>query len=227
MKKIILSLACLFSIPIMANATETVVPVSSKFALLNMPSSGARVGLIFFTGNAGYVGIQPDGSVRNKRGGSMMISTRGMYARSGIASLLVDEGTIASEAVDVLKKRGVQNVYLVGESRGCLRAMEGLESNITGIVLISCMHDEVMTKFEKPIHIPSKTLVIHHRQDRCYGTPPYKAEEFVQWAERAVQISWMTDGLDDGGHPCRSQTFHGMKGNEAKVVATIVQFVKR
>ena len=213
--------------PVSAIAAETVLPLSGKLALLNMPSSGARDGVILFTGNAGYVGVQPDGSIRNKRGGSMMISTRGHYPRSGVASLLVDQGANAVEAVELLKKRGVQNVYLVGESRGCLRAMEGLSGNIRGIVLISCMHDEVKICFGSPDRIPQRALVIHHRQDRCYGTLPFKAEDFIQWAGNRVQVQWMNGGFDDGGHPCRSQTFHGMKGNEARVVATIVQFVKR
>jgi hypothetical protein len=82
---------------------------------------------------------------------------------------LIDQGANASEAVELLKKRGVRNVYLVGESRGCLRAMDGLDSGITGIVLISCMHDEVKVRFGKQDRIPPKTLVIHHIQDRCYG----------------------------------------------------------
>jgi hypothetical protein len=221
--------AMLFSITcfLPARAAETVVPLSGKFALLNMPSGMPRDGVILFTGNVGYVGVQPDGSVRNKRGGSMMISTRGWYSRSGVASLLIDQGANASEAVELLKKRGVRNVYLVGESRGCLRAMDGLDSGITGIVLISCMHDEVKVRFGKQDRIPPKTLVIHHIQDRCYGALPYKAEDFIRWAGARVQVSWLAGGSDDGGHPCRSQTFHGMKDNEGNVVSKIIQFVKR
>jgi len=217
------SLTCFFP----ARAAETVVPLSGKFALLNMSSGMPRDGVILFTGNVGYVGVQSDGSVRNKRGGSMMISTRGWYPRSGVASLLIDQGANAAEAVELLKKRGVRNVYLVGESRGCLRAMDGLDSGITGIVLISCMHDEVKIRFGKQDKIPPKTLVIHHIQDRCYGTLPYKAEDFIRWSGSRVEAHWMTGGADDGGHPCRSQTFHGMKGNEGNVVSRIIQFVKR
>jgi len=204
-----------------------VVPLSGKFALLNLPSGKPRDGVILFTGNVGYVGVQADGSVRNKRGGSMMISTRGWYPRSGVASLLIDQGVNAVEAVELLKRKGVRNVYLVGESRGCLRAMDGLDGGIAGIVLISCMHDEVKIRFGVQDKVPLRTLVIHHQHDRCYGTLPYNAEEFLRWAGPRVEAHWMTGGADDGGHPCRSQTFHGMKGNEGKVVSRIIQFVKR
>ena len=223
MKKIMLSLVSFFAVTIGANAAETVIPLSSRYALLNSPSGIPRAGLVLITGGDGYLGIQQNGSLRSEK--NWIVWTRRMYAKTGVASLLIDQGTSANEAVEALKARGVKNVYIVGMSRGCLRAMDGLSSGIAGIVLVSCHMDQIQSRFRSLDRIPRKTLVIHHRQDRCRGTAPYKAEEFAQWAGNRARIKWMTGGVD-AGDPCQADGHHGHKGIEGEVVSQIVRFVR-
>ena len=119
----------------------------------------------------------------------------------------------------------MKNIYLVGMSRGCLRAMDGLTSGIAGIVLVSCHMDQIQSRFGSVDRLPRKTLVIHHRQDRCRGTAPYKAEEFAQWAGNRARVRWMTGGVD-AGDPCQADGHHGMKGIESQIVSEILCFVK-
>jgi len=223
MKKLVLSILALVSVSVPAQAAGSVLAVSGRYALLNSPTSTPRDGVVLITGGAGYLGIQQDGSLRSER--NWIVWTRGMYAKSGIASLLIDQGTSASEAVQALKARGVKNVYIVGMSRGCLRAMDGLSSGLAGVVLVSCPMDQIQSRFGSHERIPRKTLVIHHRQDRCRGAAPYKAEEFAQWAGSRAQVKWMTGGVD-AGDPCQADGHHGHKGIETRVVAEIVRFVR-
>ena len=210
-----------------AHSSEIVIKLSNGFALLNMPKKTPNYGIIFFKGNTGYVGIQTDGRILNKRSGSMMISTRNIYSKKGIASLLVDQGASVDDAVQALLARGVRKIYVSGESRGCLRSLEGTRKNISGYILISCMHDRIIEYLGTSDRIPKNTLIIHHKQDRCYGTLPYKAIEFIRWAGNRVKVLWITGGYDDGGHPCRAKTYHGMSGNEMKVVNSIINHLKR
>ena len=202
MKKIMLSLVSFFAVTIVAHATETVIPLSSRYALLNSPSGTPGAGLVLITGGDGYLGIQQNGSLRSEK--NWIVWTRRMYAKTGVASLLIDQ---------------------VGMSRGCLRAMDGLSSGIAGIVLVSCHMDQIQSRFRSLDRIPRKTLVIHHRQDRCRGTAPYKAEEFAQWAGNRARIKWMTGGVD-AGDPCQADGHHGHKGIEGEVVSQIVRFVR-
>lgn len=218
-----LLLAAALTVPAAAMAEEVVELGGGLFgggrALLNKPPGKARAGLVLLTGGDGYVGIGADGDVA--RGANWIVRTRGAYARSGIASILVDGDADPAKAIEIM--RGIApRVIVVAMSRGSLKVPGLLASHPDGVVFASSMLSDVQSGLGDPSRLPP-TLIVHHRQDGCRGTTPEAAVAFQSWAGSRARTVWI-DGGSSSGNPCQPRAYHGFVGREGAVVSAITGF---
>ncbi len=148
--------------------------------------------------------------------------------------LLAELGTNLPAAVDHMAaiKRPV---IVVATSMGTHRAAQGLVAGAMPdrLVLTSGLlskasgsDDTVQTILGTPNRLP-RTLVLHHREDRCRLTLPAGVAPFQAWAGGRVQVEWMSGGQTDEANPCRFSAHHGFAGQDDELVARIVKFMVR
>jgi hypothetical protein len=134
-------------------------------------------------------------------------------------------------------------VWLVGTSRGTFSVTNCAVSaggGIDGIVLTSCVtrssrqlypkvyrshpHGILDMHLEK-IAVP--TLIIAHRDDQCYVSPPSnipKVQESLMNAPK-VEVNYFNGGRKSSSEACSPLSAHGFYGIEAQVVSTISEYV--
>jgi hypothetical protein len=195
--------------------------LGSGKALLNKPAGKASAGLVLLTGGDGYIGISGNGDITSQ--GNWIVRTRGAYARSGIASILLDGGADPAKAVELMRTIAPR-VVVVAMSRGSLKVPALLGTRPDGIVLASSFLDDVQSEIGSASRLPP-TLVIHHRQDGCSETLPDLVEPFQAWAGSRARTIWI-EGGSSTGNPCRAQAYHGFIGRENAVVSSIVGFTR-
>jgi hypothetical protein len=191
-------------------------------ALLIKPT-GARGSVILIPGGDGIMGIQSDGTFASLRG-NQLVRSRASYASHGLAVLTVDRDTNLGAAVEYMRKIA-QPVALVGTSRGTQRAASAIASGAkpNAVVLTAGFLDDVRQTLGSAAALP-RTLVVHHRQDRCRVTPPSAVEPFKQWGGAKVTVAWIDGG--PGGTPyCQARSFHGFQGLDGQLVGTVARFV--
>ena len=190
-------------------------------------------GVVLVPGGDGVIGLSQDGSIRY--GGNQLVRTRGAYAASGLATLVVDQGVPLGAAVAALRQRGVRKVTLVGTSRGTLRIAEQL-GRLSGaerpdrVVLTSGFYDhdggnENVQDFLGSANALPPTLVIHHRSDGCRVTPPVGVPQFAKWAGSKARIVWVSGG-NTTGNPCEAQSYHGFLGQDGQIVGQVAAFAR-
>jgi hypothetical protein len=153
--RMLLLSALLLALPCAASAEEVVELGGGLFgggrALLNKPAGKARAGLVLLTGGDGYVGIGSGGDVA--RQGNWIVRMRGAYARSGIASILVDGNADPSKAIDLMRSIAPR-VIVVAMSRGSLKIPGLLASRPDGVVFVSSMLDDVRATLSDASRLP-------------------------------------------------------------------------
>ncbi len=200
-------------------AAEEVVKVGGALALLNKPAS-ARAGIILIPGSHGALKLGPSGKL-GALNNNQLVRTRKKYMRFGIATLTIDKGVNVAAAVSFM--RGIsRKVVVVATSRGTLRVAGSLSARPNGVVLTAGLLDKVRAAIGSPAALPA-TLVVHHRQDGCWGTPPAAVEPFRAWGGGKVQVAWLTGGTSVG-NPCKPRSYHGFNGLDGKVVSTVAKF---
>jgi hypothetical protein len=191
--------------------------------VLDRPAN-ARVGIILVAGGDGVLNIGADGEINRLRG-NQLVRTRGMYRAAGLAVLTVDVGVDLSAAVQYM--RGiVRSVTLAGTSNGAARVARAIAAGArpNAVVFTSGAMQRVQSILGSPSALP-RTLVVHHRQDGCRGTPPDAVEPFKAWAGGKVRVVWMSGGRNEGD-PCQAGGHHGFAGLDGRVVATVAAFAK-
>jgi hypothetical protein len=208
--------------PVGARAEE-VVDLGGFFgggkALLNKPAGKARAGVILLTGGDGNIGIGADGTVQ--RSGNWIVRTRGDYARSGIASLVLDGGADPNKAIAMMRQIAPR-VIVVAMSRGALKVASTLPSRPDGIVFASAMLEETRPALGDAAALPPM-LIVQHRKDTCRVSLPEGAEAFKAWAGPRARLVWI-DGGSSTGNPCQARAYHGFVGREGAVVSAITGF---
>jgi hypothetical protein len=120
----------------------------------------------------------------------------------------------------------VRRVTLAGTSSGALRVAQAIAAGARpdAVVFTSGPMQRVQAILGSPGALP-RTLVVHHRQDGCRGTPPDAVEPFKAWAGGKVRVVWMSGGRNEGD-PCQAAGHHGFAGLDGQVVATVAAFAK-
>lgn len=202
-----------------SRAAESVVQLPGGNALLNAPAGKAKAGLVLLTGGDGNLGIGADGSVA--RQGNWIVRTRGVYAASGMASLLVDGGVDVNLAIAHMRQIAPK-VVVVAMSRGSLKIPAALNSNPNGIVLASSFLGEMDDVLGDASRLPP-TLVVHHKLDTCRYTSAEDVPGFMQWAGKRARLVWVDGGTSEGD-PCQARAYHGFIGREGQVTSAISSF---
>jgi hypothetical protein len=209
-----------------AALSEEAVSISDGLygrALLDKPSA-PHASVILVPGGDGVMGINPDGSFSRLRG-NQLVRTRQAYVARDIATLTIDRDADIAAAIVYMRKIAAP-VVLVGTSNGTRRVASAIARGVRpdATVLTSGLLQTVQYTIGSPERLP-RTLVVHHRNDQCRGTPPYAVEPFKQWGGARVTVVWLEGG--PGGEPvCEARSYHGFQGIDGQVVATVAQFVQ-
>ena len=196
--------------------------------------------IILLAGGEGRIGVGEVGAIA--RGGNQLVRTRMAYARKGFAVLVPDRGYELAPLVELMK--GVKRpVTVVGTSRGSQWAAEGVAAGARPdkLVLTSGFLSEASTGdpagnirrrgesnaislMGSPALLPP-TLVVHHRQDRCWLTSPEGVAPFIAWAKGKAKVTWL-EGGEEVGDPCEAKGHHGFAGIDQKVVEAVSAFAR-
>ncbi|QQS11244.1 MAG: alpha/beta hydrolase [Rhodospirillales bacterium] len=173
---------------------EQVVELPGGRALLNRPAGAASVGLVLLTGGDGQIGIGPGGRVQ--RGGNWIVRTRGAYAASGVASLLID-GDVDVGAAIAHMRAVAPRVMVVAMSRGALKVAPALAHRPDGVVFASAMLTDARVAIGDAARLPP-TLVVHHQLDTCRVTAAGSVTPFLAWAGSRARVVWIDGGTSQG-----------------------------
>jgi len=217
--------------PITVKGGETVTIAGVRSILIRAPHPKGSV--ILLTGGDGRLEVG-SGARFGKAGDNVLIRNRDAFVAHGYNVLLAEFGTNLSAAVDHMAaiKRPV---IVIATSMGTHRAAQGLVAGAMPdrLVLTSGLlskasgsDDTVQTILGTPNRLP-RTLVLHHREDRCRLTLPAGVAPFQAWASGRVQVEWMSGGQVDDANPCRFSAHHGFAGQDEEFVARIVKFMMR
>jgi hypothetical protein len=196
--------------------------------------------IILLAGGDGRIGVEAGGMI--SRQGNQLVRTRMAYARKGFAVLVPDRGYELAPLVDLM--RSVKGpVTVVGTSRGTQWAAEGIAAGARPdkLVLTSGFLSDASTS-EPPGDIRRRdernaisilgsrtllppTLVVHHRQDKCWLTSPEGVAPFIAWSKGKAKVTWL-DGGEEVGNPCEAKGHHGFAGIDPKVVEAVSAFAR-
>ena len=231
----------LLASPLHAQAEPAVTTVQAGGVRAALIKPANPVGsIILLAGGDGRIGVGEGGSIA--RQGNQLVRTRMAYARKGFAVLVPDRGYELAPLVELMKtiKRPVT---VVGTSRGTQWAAEGIAAGARPdkLVLTSGFLSEAstgqppgelrrrgegnaITILGSPSLLPP-TLVVHHRQDKCWLTSPMGVAPFLAWAKGRAKAAWL-DGGEEVGEPCEAKGHHGFAGIDPKVVETVAAFAR-
>ena len=219
--RLLATIAIWLAVPATVQA-ETRMAVGGGWALLEAPTM-PRAALVLIPGGDGNLGLTPDGTVTRLQN-NQLVRTRRDYPLLGLATLTVDHDVFLPDAVTYMRSYGVP-VVVVATSRGALRAAGALTGRPDAMVLTAATLDTMKQMLDGPETLPP-LLLIHHRNDGCFGTPPQSAEQFAAWAGGTAELLWMEGGQNEGD-ACRAMSHHGFNGLDDKVVAATAEFALR
>ena len=219
-------------------SVSTVAVGGVKAALIKPAKPVGSV--ILLAGGDGRIEVEEGGVI--KRQGNQLVRTRMAYAQKGFAVLVPDRGYDLAALVDLMKtvKRPVT---VVGTSRGTQWAAEGVAAGArpdklvltSGLLSDASMGEppgnirrrsesNAISILANPALLPP-TLVVHHRQDRCWVTSPAGVGPFIAWAQGKARVVWL-EGGEENGNPCEAQGHHGFRGIDQKVVEVVSAFAR-
>jgi hypothetical protein len=220
--------ACPVSIVRAGDAVSTVEVGGSNSVFILPPKPVASV--ILLAGGNGDIGVGPNGSIA--RADNQLVRTRFDYATKKFAVLVPDIGYDLSALVEYMEKIK-KPVVVVATSRGTQRAAKGISDGAKPDKLVltsgfltndSGAKNNVMT-IVKDLSLLPPMLIVHHRHDHCFVTKPEGVAPFMKWAGTKAKLVWF-DGGEDGGDACETDSYHGFKGLDQKVVDVVSGFVK-
>lgn len=225
--------------------------VDESFILVR-PSSTPLAAVVLFAGGNGALNLHT-GRLAGL-GGNFLVRNRGRFAGHGLLVAVVDSPsdrpagldgfrTSAAHAEDVraliaaLRAEGAPSVWLVGTSMGTVSAASVAArlaggGGPDGVVLTSTVTRAGRERTEtvgdarvKDIRVP--TLVVHHREDACRGTPYADAPSLLRdlAATPRHELLTFSGGDPPQSGPCDARAAHGYWGLDAEVVAAIVKWI--
>jgi len=211
--------------------------------LATIPDAPTKKGAILFAGSNGVVGLAQRGIPHP--GGNFLVRSRQLFAERGIATAVFDPSADTSPLTDSLrmsaahveevrlvlddfkKKNGLDEIYLVGTSRGTVSAAYlalQFKDGIDGVALTSSVFTRSRSgsglagfDFDQ-IKVP--LLFVHHRQDSCKTTRPGDAESL---SNRYKVV--FVEGGEDGPDSCGPFSHHGYLGREKEAVNVIADWM--
>jgi pimeloyl-ACP methyl ester carboxylesterase len=225
--------------------------VTQKFILIMPDVVDASV--ILFAGGKGKIKLKGKGVDYRYKSNNFLVRSKELFAKNNMMVAVVDApsdrynrngmwyGFRTSDAhirdieeiVDYLKRKKDVPVWLIGTSRGTESAAHiAIHSNkIDGLVLTASLSRpqrkgaQVTAMELDKITIP--TLVVAHKKDECFVTPPEDTQKIVSMLSNSKHAqAQLFDGGDSISKPCKGKSYHGFLGIEEKVVEYISAFVQ-
>ncbi len=225
--------------------------VTQRILLLGPDHPKAAV--ILFPGGHGGLRISSGGSFGWGEG-NFLVRTRKMFAAQDLLVVIVDAPSdrqsppylsgfrqTPEHVADIkaviawLKQQAEVPVWLVGTSRGTQSAafiatqLPPADGGPDGLVLTSTILSDnkgrpVPDMDLNRISVP--VLVVHHRHDGCKHCAYAELPRLMDKLSAAPKKELLTfDGGQSRGDPCDAFAHHGFNGIEAKVVASVAQWI--
>jgi dienelactone hydrolase len=225
--------------------------VKQKFILLKPDTIKASV--ILFAGGKGKIKLKGKEDNYRYKSNNFLVRSRELFAHNNLMVAVVDApsdkydsngmwyGFRASKehiqdietVIDYLKQQANVPIWLIGTSRGTESVAHiAIHSNkVDGLVLTASLSrpqrkgTEVTAMELDKITVP--TLVVSHKKDECFVTPPEDTNKIVSMLLNSKNVK---SKLFDGGNmpiskPCKSRSYHGFLGIEKEVVDYISRFI--
>lgn len=231
---------------------ESRAGVTQPFLLVEPPGPPAA-SLILFTGGEGVLGFKGAGPF--PRGGNFLVRNRQAFAAHGLLVAVIDvpsdhagglgrfriaEGHARDVAAVIvaLRQQAAVPVWVVGTSRGTVSAVNAAarlkDGGPDGLVITSSVtrgaRANVATVDDAGLgQVRVPTLVVHHENDACAGTPGSDAPALVGRVRAARKELLLFQGGAGGGSgraACGPFAAHGYFGIDAGVVKAIADWIK-
>jgi hypothetical protein len=221
--------------------------VTQSYLLTTPEGAKARGVAILFVGGPGKVDLERETARNAVDRGNFMVRSRHLFARNGIAAVVVDAPSDQPQGMDDFFRLGNAHaedvgrviadlktrfpglpVYLVGTSRGTISAAavgKRAGKAVDGVVLTATLF--LATRKQPGLSgfdfssIPSPLLFVHHVNDGCAYTPHSSAKRL---SDRYPLIS-VSGGAPAQSAPCEALSEHGFLGKEAETVSAIAKWM--
>jgi hypothetical protein len=185
--------------------------------------------VILFPGGSGIVDPHlQDGRLVYGARGNFLVRSRAQLVDDEFATVTTDstqsETRIQAVLDDLARRFPRAQVYLMGTSNGTYdtMALAGyLQKRIAGEIHTSSLariRDFDARKYA------NRHLIVYHRHDSCYATPPGAAETS---RERYGNELLRMEGGASIGDACQALSYHGYNGIEAETMAAIKAWIRR
>lgn len=135
-----------------------------------------------------------------------------------------------------IKSRNSLPIYIAGFSRGSIEAsLASKQFDIDGVIIMSGMYNNAGVKKMKLLNshltqnilktTDKRLLIIHHMEDKCRSTPPYKAERFYYDVVAADKRMIRLLGGDSTGKACGPLNYHGFEGWETDLARNVTEWM--
>jgi hypothetical protein len=248
-------LAAVLLASISAAAAEQMVEIEprpgAKLRMLVERVPNATGTVILLAGTSGVLDIDDQGRVTSELRENQLVRARGDYARAGLSYVVPD---IASDLKDGrgarMKREHAQDlgavmayardikrpVWLIGTSRGATSVIAAVtrqnRAMPRGIVITSgTLMGEGLTaeRVGNLDKITLPTLLVVHASDACQHSRASDAAAFAKLLMNAkVELKSLSGGGPSSGRadPCGAAHYHGFKGIEDELLATITGWIK-
>jgi hypothetical protein len=207
--------------------------------------------VLLYPGGGGQLGLTDAGLAHGAD--NFTVRTRGLFANAGFVAIVVDAPSdhreslsayrISADAADDTAKLAAwasakwhAPVWLVGTSRGTISVGNAAARGVAvhGIVLTSSVTTGAREKSTLgdvavgTIAVP--VLLVHHIKDGCNASPIAGAIELKRKLAHAKDIGWreISGGETElSASKCSPRSHHGYLGQDAEVVAAIVDYMAR
>ncbi len=209
------------------------------------PENKPKGALLLFPGGGGAKSIQKRGKGGYRISRNFLVRSAYLFARAGFAGVIVDapsdySGGMSDEfrqskkhmkdvsgIVDLLAKQGLENILLVGTSRGTLSvghlATAMKDPSVKGVVFTATMNDIVFFPLEK---IQYPVLFVHHFSDGCHVTEYGAAVSNYRKLANSPRKHFLSVSGGDSpqSQACGALSEHGFLGIEKGVVQAIADW---
>jgi hypothetical protein len=233
-----------FSVPSRPGVTQS--------AYLIEPDGPARAVAVLFIGGGGELALEPSGPTKGK--GNFLMRIRRRLSAAGLILAYPDVPSDQSgrglgdfrvserhaedtEAlVKALKARSDLPVFLIGTSRGTISAANGAGRSgsglISGLILTSTVTQRGHTR-QKPVFgapldkVTVPVLVMSHRDDACYVTPPSDIPRLLRAMSAAPRKDslLLSGGKPPKSGPCEPFAAHGFFGIEDQAAKAMTDWI--
>ncbi len=214
-----------------------------RFLTAKEEKAGCLAVMLFTGGKAKWITKRKGRRLRVSR--NFLIRSAPLFARAGLITVLLDlpsDRKMLSDSfrtskehhediravVDFLtKEEKACGVYLAGTSRGTLSvgylATVIAHPNVKGYVLTASKSEVVhdASRIKRP------TLVAHHIDDGCRGTPYNAGQKIFNELPNNPRKHFVSvsGGHEPKSRPCKARSRHGFFGAERETVAAIVDWI--